>query len=106
MLKNDTLKNGTSRIGLYGSAPPPGGVRPSNWSIVFLDLELSSKYTCENEKCPLQNRDGLSHNGRHWKSQNKSGWPQTWITWKTQEIFKITGKTRGNLNFCRKNWRT
>ena len=24
MLKNDTLKNGTSRIGLYGSAPPPG----------------------------------------------------------------------------------
>ena len=23
MLKNDTLKNGTSRIGLYGSAPPP-----------------------------------------------------------------------------------
>ena len=25
MLKNDTLKNGTSHIGLYGSAPP--GVR-------------------------------------------------------------------------------
>ena len=24
MLKNDTLKNGTSRIGLYGSAPPGG----------------------------------------------------------------------------------
>ena len=24
MLKNDTLKNGTSRIGLYGSASPPG----------------------------------------------------------------------------------
>ena len=23
MLKNDTLKNGTSCIGLYGSAPPP-----------------------------------------------------------------------------------
>ena len=23
MLKNDILKNGTSRIGLYGSAPPP-----------------------------------------------------------------------------------
>ena len=23
MLKNDTLKNGTSRKGLYGSAPPP-----------------------------------------------------------------------------------
>ena len=23
MLKNDTLKSGTSRIGLYGSAPPP-----------------------------------------------------------------------------------
>ena len=24
MLKNDTLKNGTSRVGLYGSVPPPG----------------------------------------------------------------------------------
>ena len=24
MLKSDTLKNDTSRIGLYGSAPPPG----------------------------------------------------------------------------------
>ena len=24
MLKNDTLKNGTSGIGLYGSAPHPG----------------------------------------------------------------------------------
>ena len=24
MLKSDTLKNGTSRIGLYGSAPPSG----------------------------------------------------------------------------------
>ena len=24
MLKNDTLKNGTSRIGLYGNAPPGG----------------------------------------------------------------------------------
>ena len=23
MLKNDTLKNGMSHIGLYGSAPPP-----------------------------------------------------------------------------------
>ena len=25
MLENDTLKNGTSRIGLYGSAPKGGG---------------------------------------------------------------------------------
>ena len=25
MLKNDTLKNGTSPVGLYGSAPPPRG---------------------------------------------------------------------------------
>ena len=24
MLKNDILKNGTSRVGLYGSALPPG----------------------------------------------------------------------------------
>ena len=27
MLKNDTLKNGTSHIGLYGSAPLPGVIR-------------------------------------------------------------------------------
>ena len=27
MLKNDILKNGTSLVGLYGSAPPPPGFR-------------------------------------------------------------------------------
>ena len=27
MLKNDTLKNGTSRIGLYGSAPQTRGMK-------------------------------------------------------------------------------
>ena len=35
-----------------------------------------------------------------------SGWPQTWKTWKTQgiwKIVKISRKTHGNLNFCRKN---
>ena len=34
-----------------------------------------------------------------------TGWPQTWKTWKTQgiwKIVKISGKTRGNLNFCGK----
>ena len=37
------------------------------------------------------------------------GWPQTWKTWKTWKtrgilkIVKISGKTQGNLNFCRKN---
>ena len=30
MLKNDTLKNGTSRIDLYGSAPPPGHSQQAN----------------------------------------------------------------------------
>ena len=33
MLKNDTLKNGTSHIGLYGNAPPPGLC--VIWSLVF-----------------------------------------------------------------------
>ena len=44
MLKNDTLKNGTSRIGLYGSAPPPPGINHSkmqnvkqNWVLRFHD---------------------------------------------------------------------
>ena len=32
MLKNDTLKNGTSRIGLYGSAPPGCHVTSPIWS--------------------------------------------------------------------------
>ena len=32
MLKNDTLKNGTSRLGLYGSAPPGLYVAFSNLS--------------------------------------------------------------------------
>ena len=39
MLKNDTLKNGTSRIGLYGSAPPPPGNRamvPQQKSSLYL----------------------------------------------------------------------
>ena len=30
MLKTDTLKNGMSRICLYGSAPPPGVVFTAN----------------------------------------------------------------------------
>ena len=30
MLKNDSLKNGTSRIGLYGSAPLPGARHASH----------------------------------------------------------------------------
>ena len=35
-----------------------------------------------------------------------AGWPQTWKTWKTQGIWKlvkISWKSRGILNFCRKN---
>ena len=31
MLKNDTLKNGTSRIGLYGSLPPPPPGQKYQW---------------------------------------------------------------------------
>ena len=36
-----------------------------------------------------------------------TGWPQTWKTWRTwktqgiRKIVKISGKTQGNLNFCR-----
>ena len=44
MLKNDTLKNGTSRIGLYGSAPPPPGVVHTT---VFLDSSVLD-YICGN----------------------------------------------------------
>ena len=36
MLKNDTLKNGTSRIGLYGSAPPPPGDENARFSSFHL----------------------------------------------------------------------
>ena len=32
MLKNDTLKNGMSHIGLYGSAPPP-------WMLLLLSRQ-------------------------------------------------------------------
>ena len=41
--------------------------------------------------------------------ETETGWPQTWKTWKTWKtqgiwkIVKISGKTQGNLNFCRKN---
>ena len=39
MLKNDTLKNGTSRIGLYGSAPPPGArIRPRNYQRTLIKV--------------------------------------------------------------------
>ena len=37
MLKKDTLKNGTSHIGLYGSAPPPGlGLGTNNQKILVI----------------------------------------------------------------------
>ena len=44
MLKNDTLKNGTSRIGLYGSAPP---------GISFAFLHLASFVNCVQVKIYL-----------------------------------------------------
>ena len=34
---------------------------------------------------------------------------EKWKTWKTQgiwKIFRISGKTQGNLNYCRKTWKT
>ena len=40
MLKNDTLKNSTSRIGLYGSVPPPRG----------FDTTLLYLVDCDNHK--------------------------------------------------------
>ena len=42
MLKNDTQKNSTSRIGLYGSAPPPG-LFPTDWP----DFGLMFFYDCK-----------------------------------------------------------
>ena len=41
-------------------------------------------------------------------SEALTGWQQTWKTWKTWKtqgilkIVKISGKTQGNLHFCRK----
>ena len=45
-----------------------------------------------------------AHNG-HLDNVNIliSGWPQTWKTQGISKIVKISGKTQGNLNFCRKN---
>ena len=48
MLKNGTLKNSMSRIGLYGSAPPPPGHQPTDWSvyeyrIFFIKDPIASK---------------------------------------------------------------
>ena len=40
MLKNDTLENGTSRIGLYGSAPP--GVKPHRKCTLSLGMGMYS----------------------------------------------------------------
>ena len=39
MLKNDTLKNGTSRIGLYGSPPPRVEAEP----VLEVGAETSDK---------------------------------------------------------------
>ena len=58
MLKNDTLKNGTSRIGLYGSAPLPGDrgsysntvvrlkpkvIKPTFWTEVMTEVCFHNK---------------------------------------------------------------
>ena len=39
MLKNDTLKNSTSRIGLYGSAPPPPGRTLPSYEAIALPFD-------------------------------------------------------------------
>ena len=39
----------------------------------------------------------------HVAQRSSAGWPQTWKTQGIFKIFKISGKTQGNLNFCRKN---
>ena len=45
MLKNDTLKNGTSRIGLYGSPPGVRSIRENIWTLVFrMDLTSFGPY--------------------------------------------------------------
>ena len=47
MLKNDTLQNGTSRIGLYGSAPPPQDGRPdescSSFTLMYFGKRWASR---------------------------------------------------------------
>ena len=47
MLKNDTLKTGTSRKGSYGSAPPPG-----------LNKQSTSTYTGRQSFAPKENAIG------------------------------------------------
>ena len=47
MLKNDTLKNGTSRIGLYGSASPgvmtPDSVHAYEFTL-FMEVKSKQEY--------------------------------------------------------------
>ena len=49
MLKNDTLKNGTSRVGLYGSAPRSrgvvtfGSIKPKQIESHVVEIELPLK---------------------------------------------------------------
>ena len=57
MLKNDTLKNGTSRIGLYGSAPPGDIVITMNdyyfqCSLKIARVEIPKRYPI---KSPINN---------------------------------------------------
>ena len=44
MLKNDTLRNGTSRIGLYGSAPPRGKRKIENIGILRMTGEVADRF--------------------------------------------------------------
>ena len=45
MLKNDTLKNGTSRTGLYGSAPPLGFFYLRSIYLSLSKVETSFRFT-------------------------------------------------------------
>ena len=45
MLKNDTLKNGTSHIGSYGKCPPPG-----LFSLVYIQFRSIYAYTVSSSK--------------------------------------------------------
>ena len=49
MLKNDTPKNGTSHIGLYGSAPPPPGY-------ICLYVETKSYREGDNDNLKYSNK--------------------------------------------------
>ena len=66
MLKNDTQKNGTSRIGLHGNAPPPPDVFNGKSKNTGKDVESDGLFEEQNNKGQfLKNLLGSGQISRH-----------------------------------------